>query len=77
MRAIVTHKGQVTLPKAVLDHMGIAPGSRVGFELAPDGGVVLVNLGSAGQPSGFARLFGVAGTGLTTDEVMAITRGEG
>ena len=33
VRATVTSKGQVTLPKAVRDHLGLAPGDRVVFRI--------------------------------------------
>jgi bifunctional DNA-binding transcriptional regulator/antitoxin component of YhaV-PrlF toxin-antitoxin module len=38
----VTSKGQVTLRQAVLDHLGIRPGQKVGVALLPDGRVELV-----------------------------------
>ncbi len=37
----VTAKGQVTLRQAVLDHLGIKPGDKVGVSLLPDGRVEL------------------------------------
>jgi len=37
----ITAKGQVTLRKAVLDHLGVRPGERVQAELLPDGRVEL------------------------------------
>lgn len=37
----VTAKGQVTLKKAVLRHLGVAPGDTVTIDLAPDGGALL------------------------------------
>ena len=36
MLATVTDKGQVTLPKAIRDLLGIRPGSRIDFEVAAD-----------------------------------------
>jgi antitoxin PrlF len=36
--ATVSSKGQVTLPKALRDHLGIQTGSRIRFSLAPNGG---------------------------------------
>ena len=38
VEATVSSKGQVTLPKALRDHLGIQTGSRIRFSLAPDGG---------------------------------------
>jgi bifunctional DNA-binding transcriptional regulator/antitoxin component of YhaV-PrlF toxin-antitoxin module len=37
----ITARGQVTLRKAVLDHLGVRPGGRVRAELLPDGRVEL------------------------------------
>jgi antitoxin PrlF len=71
----VTRKGQVTIPKRVRDHLGIEPGSVVDFELGTDGRIVLVKAGVAPQPSRFERIRGIATTKLTTDEIMALMRG--
>ena len=37
----VTVKGQVTIPKAVRDHLGLKPGSQVRFRRVADGSIVL------------------------------------
>ena len=76
MATTVTSKGQVTIPKPVRDRLGIAPGSRVNFELAPDGRIVLVKVGGRRRKSRFETLRGRAGKGLSTDEIMALTRGD-
>ena len=76
MAATVTAKGQVTIPKPVRDLLGIKPGSMVDFQRAPDGRVVLVKIGGKPHPSRFARLRGHAGKGLSTDAILAMTRGE-
>jgi AbrB family looped-hinge helix DNA binding protein len=75
MSTTVTRKGQVTIPKPVRDLLGIGPGSEVSFELAPDGRVVLTT-GVPRPATSYARFRGAAGPGLTTDEIMALTRGE-
>ena len=76
METQVTTKGQVTIPKPIRDRLGIVPGDAVAFELAPDGRIVLVKAGGARPVSRFAALRGRAGPGLSTDEIMALTRGE-
>ncbi len=76
MTATVTAKGQVTIPKPVRDLLGIAPGSKVDFLRAADGGVKLVRAGEPRSPSRFAALRGHAGLGLSTEAIMAMTRGE-
>jgi len=76
MATTVTSKGQVTIPKAVRDRLGIKPGSAVSFELAPHGDIVLVKVKARRPASRFAALRGRAGKGMTTDEIMALTRGD-
>lgn len=76
MSATVTTKGQVTIPKAVRDLLGIGPGSKVDFRCAQDGAVVLVRADGPPKATGIGKLRGHAGPGLTTDEIMALTRGE-
>jgi AbrB family looped-hinge helix DNA binding protein len=71
----VTTKGQVTIPKRLRDHLGLKPGSSVEFELAADGRVFLTAPQRAPE-SRFGRLRGSVKLDLTTDEVMALTRGE-
>jgi AbrB family looped-hinge helix DNA binding protein len=76
MGSRVTGKGQVTIPKRVRDYLGIAPGSMVAFEVAPDGRIVLVKEGAPRAPSRFEKVRGTATTKLTTDEIMAMLRGD-
>lgn len=72
----VTVKGQVTIPKAVRDHLGLKPGSQVRFRRVADGSIVLEPTAKPAQPSRFEALRGHAGKGMSTDEIMALTRGE-
>jgi antitoxin PrlF len=76
MSTTVTSKGQVTIPKQVRDLLGIGPGSLIDFERAPDGRVVLVKVEKKARQNRFARLRGHAGKGLSTAEIMAMTRGD-
>jgi AbrB family looped-hinge helix DNA binding protein len=74
----VTVKGQVTIPKPIRDRLGLTPGSRVEFEVDANGDVILrrAELGTDALRDRFADLLGCATAGLTTDEIMALTRGE-
>jgi AbrB family looped-hinge helix DNA binding protein len=77
MATSVTSKGQVTIPKPIRDRLGIKPGNTVEFELAPDGRVTMVKVGGQRRANRFDALRGRAGAGLSTAEIMALTRGEG
>jgi len=50
----ITAKGQVTLRQAVLDHLGVKPGDKVGVALTRDGRVELAPA-SAGHDIAHAR----------------------
>ena len=76
MATTVTSKGQVTIPKPVRDHLGIGPGSQIAFRRLADGTIVIEKADGTRQPSRFAEVVGSAGPGLSTDEIMAMTRGE-
>lgn len=71
----VTEKGQVTIPKELRDAMGIGAGTEVEFERAEDA-IVLRKI-SGGPTRGrqlVARLRGRGDVGLTTEEILALTR---
>lgn len=72
----LTVKGQVTIPKRVRDRLGLKPGDEVEFDLGPDDLVVVRKARGRAKPSRFAKLLGRADAGLTTDQIMALTRGE-
>jgi antitoxin PrlF len=78
MATTVTSKGQVTIPKKVRDLLGIEAGSAVDFELASNGDVVLRHrTGKRKRPARrFARLRGIATVKMSTDQIMALTRGK-
>jgi AbrB family looped-hinge helix DNA binding protein len=71
----MTAKGRVTIPKRLRDHLGLKPGSEIAFELAPDGRVFL-QAQQGERKSAFARLRGSAKLAMTTDAIMALSRGE-
>ncbi len=77
MATTVTSKGQVTIPKKVRDLLGIQAGSAVDFELTANGDVILRHgKHKARRPiRRFARLRGVATVTMSTDDIMALTRG--
>jgi len=72
----VTTKGQVTIPLAVREQLNIQPGTEVDFVV--DGNVVKMVRARSGQARGrriVDRLRGRASVRMTTDEIMALTRG--
>ena len=77
MATTVTSKGQVTVPKAVRDYLGIKPGSAVTFERLVTGEIVLRAAKAYKKRRGsvFARLRGRATVRMKTEEIMALTRG--
>ena len=79
MATLVSSKGQVTIPKAVRDLLGIKPGNAVAFEMDRDGRVIVSKVGTHGRrrhPRWVEKIRGSAGPGMTTDEIMALTRGD-
>jgi len=52
----VTSKGQVTLRKELLAHLGIQPGQRVDVEVLPGGRLVLLAEQATGSIKGFIGL---------------------
>jgi antitoxin PrlF len=77
MATKVTDEGQVTIPKWVSDQLG-GPGSEVAFRRAADGSVVLEKAEVNGErpPIQFDKVVGILGPSPTTDEIMALLRGE-
>jgi AbrB family looped-hinge helix DNA binding protein len=76
MTTTVTTKGQVTIPKAVRDLLGLKPGSKVRFSYGPNREIILERADGVRPSSKFARFRGHAGPGPSTDEMMALLRGE-
>jgi len=72
----VTEKGQVTIPKELRDAFGIGAGTEVVFERGDAGIVVRKAKGGPTRGRRLAeRLRGRGDVGMTTDEIMALTRG--
>ena len=69
----VTSKGQVTIPQAIREKLGITPFSEVDF-VVEGNRVVLVK--KEGEDTPFKRLRGVATVAMSTDEIMALTRND-
>jgi antitoxin PrlF len=76
MSATVDARGRVTIPKTTRERLGIVPGDRIDFGVAANGSVVLAKAQRERQIGRFAKLRGHAGKGLSTDAIMALTRGK-
>jgi len=76
----ITSKGQVTIPQAIRERVGLLPNTEVEFIVDGDL-VMLVKAAEARRPTrgelgvGHLRRHGVHMT-LSTDEIMSLTRGE-
>jgi len=75
MAGRVTTKGQVTIPLEIRDRLGIQPGSVVEFELQDEAVVIRKRRDGGGRGTALVeRLRGAATSGLSTDEIMRLTR---
>jgi antitoxin PrlF len=81
----LTSKSQVTLPKAIREHLKVAPGDAVDFRIVADGSVRVVPMAAIGRrtekPSAAAlakyrNLMGIGRyAGGSTDALMSMLRG--
>ena len=73
----LTEKGQITIPIDIRQRFGLRPGDEI--EIVVDDGVICLrraeNQPSRGQRI-VDRLIGRGDGTMTTDEIMALTRGE-
>ncbi|HPO16606.1 MAG TPA: AbrB/MazE/SpoVT family DNA-binding domain-containing protein [Candidatus Hydrogenedentes bacterium] len=72
----VTTKGQVTIPIEFREKTGIVPGSEIRFSLER-GKLYLQKVKGEGRGKELIRkMTGQGNIKMTTDEIMALTRGE-
>jgi len=76
MSTKITSKGQVTIPKGIRDLLELKPGMEVKFRYGANREIILERADGVRPPSRFEKLRGIAGPGMTTDEVMRLTRGD-
>ncbi len=70
--ATVSEKGQVTIPKALRDRLGIRPGQRL--EAHDEGGRIVLE--KIDETDSIDRAYGSVKTGVTTDEFLREIRGD-
>lgn len=78
MSTTVTSKGQVTIPKRIRELLGVQAGTKVDFKVGANGQIVLQRVDEklSQQPDRFAKWVGFLGPSPSTDEIMALLRGE-
>jgi AbrB family looped-hinge helix DNA binding protein len=72
----ITSKGQVTIPVEIRERLGLHPASEVAFDVV--GNTVRIKKVSRGQGRGRSVVEHLRGKGtvrLSTEEIMALTRG--
>ncbi len=72
----VTTKGQVTIPQAIRDKKGITADTEIEFIESPDGRIYIEVIKPATKKSRFRTAHKVASVVMSTDEIMALTRGD-
>ena len=73
----ITTKGQVTIPREIREKMGLLPHSEVEFII--EGNAVYLRKEKGAQARGkklVEKMRGRATVRMSTDEVMALTRGD-
>ena len=74
MNAVLSEKGQVTIPKAIRDNLGLVPGSILDFQAAQ--GRIVVSKVLARDPIQSWRGKGKLPTGNSVMEYLEEARGE-
>jgi AbrB family looped-hinge helix DNA binding protein len=73
----VTTKGQVTIPQEIREQLDLQPGAEVEFRLeGKELKLILVRKAHERGRRIVEQLRGTATVRMTTDEIMALTRGE-
>ena len=76
MSYALTVKSQVTVPKAIRQHLHLVPGQSIDYEPLPDGSVRITAANRPVDDNPFLALVGVGIRRQPTEEIMRETRGE-
>jgi len=71
----VTIKGQVTIPQKIREKLGITPAVEVDFIEEKNRIYLVKREGELRKTNKFRKVRGIASVKMTTDEIMALTRG--
>lgn len=71
----ITADGQITIPRHVRERLEIGLNTETEFR-EEDGRFYLIRKKMPGAENRFRRFRGIATVRMTTDEIMALTRGE-
>ncbi|HPD60607.1 MAG TPA: AbrB/MazE/SpoVT family DNA-binding domain-containing protein [Thermodesulfobacteriota bacterium] len=72
----VTIKGQVTIPQEIRQKLGITPAVEIDFLEEKNRIYLVKRKGPAKKTHKLRKLRGIASVKMTTDEIMALTRGD-
>ncbi len=72
----VTTKGQVTIPQEIREKLRITPAVEIDFIEEKDRIYLVKRKGQIKNTHKFSKLRGIANVKMTTDEIMALTRGD-
>ncbi len=76
MSYCLTVKGQVTVPKAIRQHLHVLPGQAIDYEPLPDGSVRMTAATKPADDNPFLKFVGIGIRRRPTEEIMRETRGE-
>ena len=72
----LTVKSQVTVPKAIRQHLHVVPGQSIDYEPMPDGSVRMTAAKKPAADNPFLKFVGIGIRRRSTEEIMRETRGE-
>lgn len=75
----ITSKGQVTIPVEIREKLGLLPNCEVEFVIKGNSVLLRKKQGTGREGRGqsiLRRLQGKATSGMTTEEILAMTRGD-
>jgi AbrB family looped-hinge helix DNA binding protein len=70
----ITEKGQVTIPLSVRESLGMRPFSEVEIEVEGDHAVIRRKANADAVAERIGRYRGAANVGLTTEQILELTR---